>query len=160
MRFTPPRVTLSLLIVLSTACRSSTGLDGCNLPAETASVTPFSPPVAGVVHSIRIGGIGQTPEGYDPWAQVNALVTIPLNNGSTHVTVDIVMGKGIPVLLQQKGGTLTPTSACHLRTGDRVTVWAPLQGVTDGGFVGPLGDTTRLEDASFLAEKLIIETGN
>jgi hypothetical protein len=112
------------------------------------------------VQRVKVGGVGYSPEGYDPWTQVDAFVSIPADDGNAHVTVDIVLGKGIPVLLQQNGEVPKPISACHLRVGDKVTVWAPLQGVFAGGLVGPLGDTTSLQDASFVAEKLVIDLGN
>jgi hypothetical protein len=160
MQSLPFRTALLFIVVLATACESSTGLSGCNLPPEMASVTTSVPSVTGIVERIKVGGIGNTPEGYNPWAQVDALVSIPVNDGSAHVSVDIVLGKGIPVLLQQNSSPPKPTSACRLRVGDRVTVWAPLQGVSAGGFVGPSGDTIPLSDVSFLAQKLIIELGN
>jgi hypothetical protein len=159
MQSHPFRAALPLIMVLATACESSTGLSGCNLPPETVSVTTTAPSVTGVVERLKVGGIGTTPEGYNPWAQVDAFVWIPVNDGSARVTVDIILGKGIPVLLQQSGALPRPTSACRIRVGDRVTLWAPLQGVTAAGLVGPLGDTVSLNDAAFLAQKLIIEVG-
>jgi hypothetical protein len=146
----------SLLAVAAlTACDSSTGQNSCNLPTETASVTPFSPSADGVVQRIKVGGVGNSPEGYDPWTQVDVFVSIPVSSAAGHVTVDLVFGKGTPVLVQRGDRAPEPTSACGIHVGDRVTVWAPLQSVFDD----PQASTASLAYDAFGAEKLVINRG-
>ena len=147
----------SLLAVAAlAACDSSTGQNGCNLPAETASVTTHTPSVDGVVQRIKVGGVGNTPGGYDPWTQVDVFVSIPVNSPAGHATVNIVLGKGIPVLVQRNGASPEPTSACDIHVGDEVSVWAPLQSVLDD----PNASTSSYTEEAFGAEKLIIDRGN
>lgn len=156
MRLTSLYAVLPVAVSLLAACDSSTGQNGCNLPAETESVSSFTPSVDGVVKQIKVGGVGYTPGGYDPWTQVDVFVSIPVNSPAGHATVDIILGKGIPVLVQRVNGSPEPTSACSIRVGDRVTVWAPLQSV----FGDPNASTASFVDAAFEAQKVVIERGN
>jgi hypothetical protein len=147
----------SLLMVGALAgCDNSTGQNGCNLPAETASITTFIPSVDGVVKQIKVGGVGYTPGGYDPWTQVDVFVSIPVNSPAGRATVDIILGKGIPVLVQRHNDSPEPTSACSIRVGDKVTVWAPLQSVFDD----PNASTASFVDAAFAAQKMVIDRSN
>jgi len=156
MRIASFYTALPVTVLMLAACDSSTGQNGCNLPAETASVTPFSTAVDGVVRQIKVGGVGYAPGGYDPWTQVDLFVSIPVNSPAGHATVDIVLGKGIPVLVQRRSGSPEPTSACGVHVGDKVIVWAPLQSVLDD----PNANTASFVNAAFGAEKLIIDRGN
>ena len=153
MRPSSSYAVLAVAVAMLAACDSSTGQNGCNLPAETASVTTFTLPVDGVVKNIKVGGVGYTPGGYDPWTQVDVFVSIPVNSPAGHVTVDIVLGKGIPVLAQRFNDSPEPTSACSVRVGDRVTVWAPLQSVLDD----PNASTASFVDDAFGAQKMVID---
>lgn len=139
---------LPVAVMMLTACDSPTAQSGCNLPTQTASATTTEPPVNGVVRQIKVGGAGQTPFGYDPFTQVDVFVGIPVSDGTA--IVDIVLGQGSPVLVQRGSSSPEATSACDIRVGDRVTVWAPLGQVLDPG---PLGDV------AFVAEKLVINRG-
>jgi hypothetical protein len=67
--------------------------------------------------------------------------------------VDIVLGKGIPVLAQHFNDSPEPTSACSVRVGDKVTVWAPLQNVLDD----PNASTASFADFAFGAQKMVID---
>jgi hypothetical protein len=113
----------------------------------------------GVVQRIKVGGIGNTPGGYDPYTQVDAFVTIPVNASTANATVDIAIGKGTPVLLLLNGHAPEPLSACGIHVGDKVTVWAGLEGVFAGGWVNAQGDTVSLNDVTFAAQQLIIVRG-
>jgi hypothetical protein len=147
---------LPVAVLTLAACDNSTGQNGCNLPAETASVTTTTPSVDGVVQRIKVGGVGNTPGGYDPWTQVDVFVSIPVHTPAGHATADIVLGKGIPVLIQRANGAPTPESACSIRVGDRVTVWAPLQSFFDQ----PNTSGASLVDAAFEAQKIVIDRDN
>jgi hypothetical protein len=147
------RATFLFAVAALFACDNSTGQNGCNLPAETASVTTFTQPVDGVVKQIKVGGVGYTPGGYDPWTQVDVFVSIPVNSPAGHATVDIVLGKGIPVLVQRHNDSPEPTSACSIRVGDKVTVWAPLQSVFDD----PNATTASFVDDAFGAQKMVVD---
>jgi hypothetical protein len=46
----------------------------------------------GVVNRIRVGGVGNTPGGYDPWTQVDVFVSIPVDDATRHASVDIIRG--------------------------------------------------------------------
>ena len=107
--------------------------------------------------AFEVGSAGaNTPGGYDPWTQVNVYVSIPVHRPVDHATANIVLGKGIPVLVQEAGGTPHPTSACNIRVGDKVTVWAPLQSFYDQ----PNDSALPSEDDSFEAQELIINRGS
>ncbi|MDQ2766315.1 MAG: hypothetical protein M3Y30_04085 [Gemmatimonadota bacterium] len=153
MRLTSLYTALPVAVAMLTACDSSTGQHACNLPTETAYITTFTPSVDGVVKNIKVGGVGNTPGGYDPWTQVDVFVSIPVNSPAGHATVDIVLGKGIPVLVQGFNDSPVPTSACSVRVGDKVTVWAPLQSVFDD----PNASTDSFVDAAFVAQKMVID---
>lgn len=145
-----------LLAVLLAACDSSTGQNSCNLPTETALILPSGQSTLGVVQRIKVGGIGNAPGGYDPYTQVDAFLSIPVNESTATATVDIAIGKGTPVLLVLNGHAPEPVSACAMHAGDKVAVWAGLEGVIAGGWVNAQGDTVSLNDVSFVAQQLII----
>jgi hypothetical protein len=148
MGYTSFYAALPLAVLMLTACDSPTAQNGCNLPTQTASATTTEPPVNGVVRQIKVGAPGQTPNGYNPFTQVDVFVAIPVSDGTA--TVDIALGAGSPVLVQRGTGSPEATSACDIRVGDRVTVWAPLETVND---------TIPLGDDSFEAEKIVIDRG-
>lgn len=147
----------SLLAVAAlAACDNTTGQNGCNLPVETASVTTSTGSADGVVRRIDVGGVGYTPGGYDPWTQVDVFVSFPVHTPAGHATLDIIVGKGVPVLIQRANGVSGPASACSIRVGDKVTVWAPLQILSDQ----PNGNTATFANAAFEAQKVVIDRGN
>jgi hypothetical protein len=150
---------LPLCAAMLAACDSSTSQNSCNLPAETASILPAGRSTLGVVQRIKVGGIGTTPGGYDPYTQVDAFVTIPVNASTASATVDIAIGKGTPVLMVLNGHAPEPLSACGIHVGDKVAVWAGLDGVIPGGWVNAQGDTVSLNDVTFAAQQLIIVRG-
>jgi hypothetical protein len=150
---------LPLLALILTACSSSTGQDNCNLPVSTASILSSGQAAIGIVQRIKVGSPGYTPEGYDPYGQIDAFVTVPVNGSSAQATVDIAIGTETSVQLVQNGHAPEPISACAMRVGDKVMVWAPLAGIFTGGWVDSQGDTSSLSEVTFGAQQLIIVRG-
>jgi len=157
MRSSSRLAALPLVASLLTACSSSTGQNSCNLPVSTASITSSAQSAIGVVTRIKVGAPGNTPGGYNPYGQVDAYVTVPVN-GST-ATVDIAISTATSVQLVQNGHAPVPISACEMRVHDNVMVWAPLDGVIPGGLVTSQGVTLSLDDVTFGAQQLIIVRG-
>ena len=150
---------MTLFALMLTACSSSTGENSCNLPVSTASIVTSGQAAIGIVQRIKVGAPGTTPEGYDPYGQVDAYVTVPVSGSSALATVDIAIGTGTSVQLVQNGHAPEPISACEMRVGDKVMVWAPLDGLFAGGWVDSQGDTSSLSEVTFGAQQLMIVRG-
>jgi hypothetical protein len=99
MRSTSFSAALPLVGLLLTACSSSTGQNSCNLPVSTATITTSAHSAIGVVARIKVGAPGNTPGGYDPYGQVDAYVTVPVNGSTATATVDIGIGTSTSVQL-------------------------------------------------------------
>jgi hypothetical protein len=112
-------------LVLATACSDSTSSARCNLTVQTAAVDSSMGPIDGVVTEVKVSGPGNTPEGYDPFTQLDVFISIRSDAGLAATTYDIIVANSFPVLESRGGGTPVPTSACDIRAGDRVTFWAP-----------------------------------
>jgi hypothetical protein len=159
LRSTSFPVALPLLAVILTACDSSTGQNNCNLPVSTASIITSGSSAIGIVQRIKVGAPGNTPEGYDPYGQVDAYVTLPASGNTAHAMVDIAIGSGTSIQLVQNGHAPEPVSACIMRAGDKVIVWPALEGLIPGGWVDANGDTSSLSDVTFGVQQLTIVRG-
>jgi hypothetical protein len=113
-------------------------------------VSPFSGPYSAVVRQIKISKPGNTPGGYDPYTQLDLSVLLRTGMTVQGQTLHIVVGADTPVLESSNGSTAAPTSACDIRVGDQILLWAPI------GFV----DQTTPVPTPPVAVKLIIERGN
>jgi hypothetical protein len=108
------------------------------------------------VRRIKVGAPGITPGGYTPYTQVDAFVEIPVSGSPATAIVDVAFSKEAPVLLSVNGHEPEAVSACAIRVGDKVAVWAGLEGVTAAGLVNAQGDTLSLNDVTFAAVQMII----
>jgi hypothetical protein len=114
---------LPVLLLLTAACDSSTSPHGCNMPTVTESITQIGEPATGIVKRVTVGQPGNTPEGYNPYGQVDIYVEFPQASEPTHIVLDMAIGSKAPILRKRNDGAVQPTSACSIHPSDLVQVW-------------------------------------
>ena len=147
---------MPMLVLAMAACESSTGLKGCDMPAQNASLISTAPFMTGVVTVASY-----EPPGYSPEGPIGPEILL-------HVTVDAAAGTSYPmqrvfvygnsaVFSGSNSGTPHSTSACKLAVGDRVKVWVPSD-ETESVF----GDIAGIDTTTFTWEvnQVAIVSGN
>ena len=138
---------MPLMVLAIAACDSSTGLKGCDLPAQNASLISSAPFMTGVVTLLSYEPGGNSPAGpIGPEILVHLSIDGP--SGTTYPMQRLFLFGGTAVF-SALGGTPKATSACRLAVGDRVNVWVPEEQVGAGfGDVSGIDTTTYTWGAS------------
>jgi hypothetical protein len=136
---------MPILVLAMAACDSSTGLKGCDLPAQNASLISTAPFMTGVVTLLSY-----EPGGNSPGGPIGPEILVHLSvggaSGATYPMQRLFLFAGTAVF-SARGGTTKAMSACRLSVGDRVSVWVPEEQVGSG-----FGDVVGIDSTTFTWE--------